>query len=107
MSKHTPGPWFVYDRGIGFEVQDANGRQINDSFRETFTKEDAELISAAPELLEACEWALNYIDTFTHKDAPKVCKSLKAALAKARGETSPPPNHDIMLGKPNPLSGAW
>jgi len=37
----TPGPWAVYDRGIGYEVHDANGYELNGGMRETFTEADA------------------------------------------------------------------
>lgn len=37
----TPGPWFVYDRGIGYEVHHASGYELNNGQRETFTKSDA------------------------------------------------------------------
>lgn len=37
----TPGPWAVYDRGIGYEVHNANGYELNGGMRETFTEADA------------------------------------------------------------------
>ena len=50
--KHrTPTPWTAYDRGIGWEIHGANGERINEGFRDTFSRADAELCAAAPELL--------------------------------------------------------
>ncbi len=42
----TPGPWVAYDRGIGYEVHDANGYELTGGMRETFDKADAEFIAA-------------------------------------------------------------
>jgi hypothetical protein len=46
LEKATPGEWVAWDRGIGYEVHDQNANEINNGFRETFSKEDAELIAA-------------------------------------------------------------
>lgn len=51
MSAHTPGPWKVWDRGIGWEVHAPNGWAVNSGHRETFSEADARLIAAAPDLL--------------------------------------------------------
>lgn len=37
----TAGPWFAFDRGIGYEVHHASGYELNNGHRETFTKPDA------------------------------------------------------------------
>ena len=37
----TPGPWEASDRGIGYEVHDASGYELNSGMRETFTESDA------------------------------------------------------------------
>ena len=73
---HTPGPWtadghFIEatsDRTIAFLCDDA-------------TDDDARLIAAAPELLEALERIVKETAT-SH-----VTKAAKAAIAKARGVT--------------------
>lgn len=41
-----PGPWHVYDRGIGYEVHDENDYELTGGMRETFDKADAEFIAA-------------------------------------------------------------
>jgi len=54
--KHvTPGPWVVHNRGIGFEIAAEQGRTVNDGFRETFSKSDAEFIVAARNFRHAIE----------------------------------------------------
>ncbi|QRQ79142.1 ead/Ea22-like family protein [Glutamicibacter protophormiae] len=40
-----PGPWHVYDRGIGYEVHDENDYELTGGMRETFDKPDAEFIA--------------------------------------------------------------
>lgn len=40
-----PGPWHVYDRGIGYEVHDENDYELTGGMRETFDKADAEFIA--------------------------------------------------------------
>ena len=40
-----PGPWHVYDRGIGYEVHDENDYELTGGMRETFDKTDAEFIA--------------------------------------------------------------
>lgn len=51
----TPGPWAVYDRGIGYEIHDANGQPVNRRFRETFHQDDATFIVAARNIRGAIE----------------------------------------------------
>lgn len=103
--KHTKGPWKVvvesrenFVSGIAvidapdsvksicrtYESMDAGGAEEN--------MRNAQLISAAPELLEACEKALFEIEHWsclasTSGDkGVKAYAMLKAAIAKARGE---------------------
>lgn len=45
----TPGERKAWDRGIGYEVHQADDWPLNDRHRETFAKGDAEFIAAAPE----------------------------------------------------------
>jgi hypothetical protein len=73
--KWTAGPWEAWDRGIGWEVNGPDGKAINSGFRDTFTKEDACLIAAAPELYESLsQFVESFGDPF---------KNARAALAKA------------------------
>lgn len=107
MSKHTPGPWIIkeygrstsdneYDhseihigRRIGsFEVKVITDRPIT-SMREVAI--NAALIGAAPDLLEALDYALSAL---AHCRADKGYGSMQSraanlaanAIAKARGE---------------------
>jgi hypothetical protein len=43
----TPGPWKAWDRGFGWEIHGPDDEAINRGFRETFSREDAELIAEA------------------------------------------------------------
>jgi hypothetical protein len=87
----TPTPWVIRGNfasssvSIGYistEDDQSYGMQISiaDVFGDNL-KQDAQLISAAPELLAALEGALEYLtpDTALYKKAV-------AAIAKARGE---------------------
>ena len=91
MSKHTPGPWEIQtttglqiyitqpqnilNRKPGFY---AEVRRFTTNVDEV--KANANLIAAAPDLLEACEIALA-------SDDRNVQHVLRSAIAKAKGET--------------------
>lgn len=88
MSKHTPGPWSVYDRGIGFEVVTEDGETVNQGFRGTFGEEDANLIAAAPDLLEAAKLVYDcaFLDSRCTEDQwNKAVEAIETAIAKADG----------------------
>ena len=85
-STHTPGPWVIYDEraahgsrliyssseyGVG-EVWDINNNGEN--------KANAHLIAAAPELLEALEYARRFLKS---EDVDTVY--IDTAIAKAKG----------------------
>lgn len=84
MNKHTPAPWHV-----------ANGVQIR-SERDQIAKvwmmrhgegqANAHLISAAPDLLEALEMAMEIGDQCSRGFLGKFQAKARAAIAKARGE---------------------
>ena len=88
MSEHTPGPWTVVPHHsltdhatvstplhyVEFWARD--GHELD-----YMRIEDARLISAAPDLLHACEAALN---DRMYKDWPGVADLLIAAIAKAK-----------------------
>lgn len=88
MSKHTPGPW-VADTENAWPVQTgccplvgrpysiAHGTR---NVAAASKPEDARLIAAAPDLLEACKAALS-------DDQPYIAKC-RAAIAKATGATT-------------------
>ena len=49
----TPRPWHAYNEGIGWEIHEGDDHtpecvEINDEFRETFRRRDAEFIANAP-----------------------------------------------------------
>lgn len=86
----TPGPWEVYDRGIGYEVHDANGCELNGGMRETFTEADANHIAtfdpptvlALLSRLEAAEQELARIRPLfdnLSREYPKECNKRVAA----------------------------
>ncbi len=59
MSKHTPGPWGISKIGNNYDqymIQAKGGERICNTVE---GKDNARLIAAAPELLEACETALS------------------------------------------------
>lgn len=92
-ARHTPGPWQVTPAGgisNGTEIVILN---VFDKEREAFAMnngfgnaaENAALISAAPELLEACEALLLHFPA-TNDPSDKLClKQARAAIAKAKG----------------------
>lgn len=88
MSKYTPGPWEAIDDGENSPYVIEVNRDSYDSAevaREIPTMEDARLIAAAPELLDAAQAmfiALDGCDDFRYEDAKR---ELKAAIAKAIG----------------------
>ncbi len=92
MSAHTPGPWeqgHRHDgdsRSVWYHRAGPNGGTW---FRLANCKGDeaeanAALISAAPDLLEACEALAAYFGA-TWAGAPEERAKLRAAIAKARG----------------------
>jgi hypothetical protein len=105
MAEHTPGPWRTY----GPDSQDANWIIAYDG-QEIYVSEiakipatwnhilderkaaNARLIAAAPDLLAACEAALEPLMTY-HPRIPELDRQVKdargkllAAIAKAKGE---------------------
>lgn len=100
MSKHTPGPWAVVELVDGYDIRcpESRCRIVTASDPEAVwgaigREEDACLIAAAPELLEALELALGSYNRLLLSDPPKdawvfngVEAKARAALAKAKGE---------------------
>jgi len=79
MSAHTPGPWSVdYQRE---QVYGSNGSTV--VYELNFSKADAQLIAAAPDLLEALkDLKRQYAE---HPDAFWDWSKARAAIAKATG----------------------
>jgi hypothetical protein len=93
MSILTPGPWEVVELVDGYDIRspESRCRIATASDPEAVwgaigREEDALLIAAAPELLEALELLVSLIDagegTWTIEDQNKA----RAAIAKAKGE---------------------
>jgi hypothetical protein len=94
--KHTPGPWHREDGESDFQmVTDDHGEAVCYLFDEKFDgkqvllqgiepdRANADLIASAPDLLEACELALQYIGDGTGEYA---LSALEDAITKAKGE---------------------
>lgn len=91
--KGTPGPWqmkkekgeqewFVFQKGSMKKF--AGGSIRTPVADEIFNKYDAQLIAAAPELLEALQECLGWVNNGVARD---VHNKAIAAIAKATGET--------------------
>ena len=81
---HTPGPWaicgyVVYDVPTGFSVTKLSQEHP------TQTNSNAQLIAAAPELLDALESLYGAIDSCVDL-TPEVLMQARLAIKKARGE---------------------
>lgn len=99
MSKYTPGPWVLENRGCKYIVSKPGDGYItrdvcrlDGSTMSAFAQEaNARLIAAAPELLEALRGLLA-LDKEHHQrghDDEDICQEVqaaRAAIAKAEGE---------------------
>ena len=100
MTDHTPGPWTVIDteahsvrtlnwRTIGPNVvRPAYFMDIGSGFPLVgvrIKKDDANLIAAAPDLLAACQEALQQLNAEGLDRMPAAIHA-RAAIAKAKGE---------------------
>lgn len=94
QTKHTPGPWKcgIMGKTVGVTVWRSDGEGINYSriCRNIKSGQDALLIAAAPDLLEACqavlEWARTGQDHGGNPYFKPMVKLAQAALLKATGE---------------------
>ena len=93
MSKHTPGPWEVVELVDGYDIRCPESRcriatasDPEAAWGAIGREEDACLIAAAPELLEALEQVVSFVDagqgTWTVEEQQKA----RAAIAKSKGE---------------------
>ena len=89
MTKHTPGPWWIDDRrvadgalqvqaqhrgeGSSYCVASVNGWEVPEA--------NARLIAAAPDLLEACLSAENWLESWA--SAEPYLSIIRAAIKKA------------------------
>ena len=99
MSKHTPGPWIVYEFVDGYDIRSpeaecwvAMSSDPEAVWGAIGREEDARLIAAAPELLEALEFfvaAGGKGRTFYAVEGELLqdcVDKARAAIAKAKGE---------------------
>ena len=90
QSKHTPGPWELVIQNDFRATLYKPGRQgivtevVNENKLQDDDNANAQLIAAAPELLEALEWAWEF---YTDKEQvpDKVIDIIEATINKARG----------------------
>ena len=94
MSEHTKGPW-CREHSL---LRAPNGLYVADVIAvdtESETEANANLIAAAPEILEALEALSEAVEGFcwcyacspNGESNSDMCKIARAAIAKARGET--------------------
>lgn len=109
MSKHTPGPWILEtvrtQSGLCHKVGPFPAKREDLPSRHACLYADypsscnpadqeleanARLIAAAPELLEALEASLDYIERHTYggTDGLALIDKTRAAIAKAKGESA-------------------
>jgi len=97
-ANHTPGPWKAWCRSVYYEggewpksdflQWEIEGPEIPDG-RGSYYQADAQLIAAAPDLLEALEacletWKTTGVSNGAIEDAKQ---QARAAIAKAKGES--------------------
>lgn len=92
MSKHTPGPWIVKERVAGFDILApesvyAVAEDPGGDYGVIDDLQDARLIAAAPDLLEALEGTAALLEQlgFVSGDSLTV-DAARVAIAKAKGE---------------------
>lgn len=96
--KHTPGPWrfqrehtvsFDGSGDVAFPIYNTSGKFAH--VATAMSEANARLITAAPELLEACKAALEFTPAAwknlkqTHDAENEYVVRLRAAIAKAEG----------------------
>lgn len=98
-TKHTPGPWTTHPHSFGAEVRSiaqvawcgaastfgASGGQNIDAAEACA---NANLIAAAPDLLEALEAALGCLNFFGTDQIEPFRVRCRAAIARAKGQSS-------------------
>lgn len=90
MGKYTPGPWYIRPCAGGYLIEGSEGasqRVVRGSGGVKLAS-DAELITASPDLLRACEFALSVIEAQGMFDMSErmAAERLEAAIAKAHGQ---------------------
>ena len=92
MSKHNSGPWKITHTAInGYRVNDSTGWGVAIVLKDVNDKANAQLIAAAPQMLEALEAIIKRFQPESHDAAGcmfkncELCKAI-AAIAAAKGE---------------------
>jgi hypothetical protein len=90
MGKHTDGPWIKRKMvGVGFPGQVGFAIDYNEDQEQVvdyvYEEADADLICAAPDLLEALEAMIAECDPMHLNCGEPWCRA-RAAIARARGE---------------------
>jgi hypothetical protein len=87
MNNHTQGPWTIENNSIYGNAGMIRPfiASVEDDHRDEETNANARLIAAAPDLLEAADDAL--ADLEGYEFAAETIRKLRAAIAKATGET--------------------
>ena len=93
-AQHTPGPWKIVSGNVNRKFREASIRPVISPFKgwvlpiasvryvnESFGQANAHLIAAAPDLLEALQYAIKQVPEFA------TVPGIAAAIAKATGET--------------------
>ena len=96
---YTPAPWKIsiikYPDGINYSVKSKRLREdsswcpelhISGIIRNGLSKENAQLISAAPEMLEALKMVKKYEPEYRAWGIPGYVNVINNAIAKAEGE---------------------
>lgn len=104
---HTPGPWERVDTADYAEIH-PKGKRIASAIALVGKPDDADMIAAAPELLEALK-RLTHVsdeigDTFNTGMADDAILQARAAIDKATQPTSPPSAH-VLESDPITLRG--
>ena len=102
----TPGPWTTWDHGAGWEIFSLGDCEIPliPKRHHGFEREDAYLISAAPDLYDACTFGKSFLTKLEEGSEPRdplramrrkfhapLHAILDAAMQKARGEHAQKP----------------
>lgn len=88
MSEHTPGPWAIYVNApsdVVIRKMSKDGYELCAIARVSSGYANAQLIAAAPELLEALSDCVAHMH-WTQPQGEAALKKAKAAIAKATGE---------------------
>lgn len=87
---HTPGPWWVCERGSygpDWEVEDSVGLTCKVYGDDVPAKANARLIAAAPDLYAVCKLLFQCMGEVIEDQNEVAFSDLRMALMKAEGET--------------------